>query len=122
MTVTLKANKKSMIAEAIITESSKLSFNSLQAGMLVDAIVGAPATVISFLSALTSSDIRQNGLTVTFLSIFHGVIDFSSFSRIPMHDADWKSQYKEGSHVQARIVFVDQARSDFLILILPVSS
>jgi hypothetical protein len=45
MTVTLKANRKS-IAEAVITESSKLSFNSLQAGMLVDAIIGSPATVI----------------------------------------------------------------------------
>lgn len=45
MTVTLKANRKS-VTEAVITESSKLSFNSLQPGMLVDAIIGSPATVI----------------------------------------------------------------------------
>lgn len=46
MTVTLKANKKSVI-EALITESSKLAFNSLHPGMLVNTVIESLATVIS---------------------------------------------------------------------------
>jgi hypothetical protein len=47
---------------------------------------------------------------VSFLGIFHGAIDLSSLSRISVEENDWKNQFNVGDTLQARIIFVDQAR------------
>ena len=88
-TVTLKT-APATARKAAIT-SRKLAFRGLSAGMLVDAIVDREV---------------QNGLLVTFLASFHGMIDNNHFAELQSGD-DWRGVYKEGDTLKARIIFVD---------------
>jgi hypothetical protein len=76
-------------------------------------IASAPAVF------LTSSDlVNQNGVIVSFMGIFHGVIDSYSLSR-PVDADAWRDTLPVGTTLHARIVFVDHGLKSVRLSIRP---
>eukprot|EP01038_Epipyxis_sp_PR26KG_P005669 gene5669-7826_t len=88
-TVILRGQTKVVIES--VTRGSLLTFQSLNVGMLMNATV---------------EKIVENGLIVSFLGVFHGVIDTLSLSR-PYYGNEWSKLFTVGDVIQARIIFID---------------
>lgn len=98
---TLRAHPKA-VYEAM-TSSSSLTFAALCPGMRVNVVV---------------DKVVENGLLVSFMTMFHGVIDTASLSR-PFRGNTWNQSISAGDVVQARIVLIDHGNKSVRLSLRP---
>jgi len=90
---------------AAVAVGSKLTNNAIVPGMLVNAVI---------------NKVLKNGLLVTILDMFTGVVDMISLSK-PTATSDISNAYEKGSVVLARVIFADHGSKTIRLSLRPTS-